>query len=113
MPTPLRPEVNGTLEAALYARDLVAAEAFYAGQLGLAVIGRVEGRHVFFRVGRSVLLVFNPEATRRPPAANARLPVPSHGATGAGHYCFAVTPAALDAWQQYLQQQQLLQLWPV
>ncbi len=88
--------ITGTLEASLYAADLEATEAFYGTILGLPVIGKVAGRHVFFRVGASVLLVFNPEATRRPPAPDSRLPVPPHGATGPGHYCFAVPREGMD-----------------
>lgn len=91
------------LEAAVYARDLVAAEAFYAGVLGLPVIGRVEGRHVFFRVGAAVLLVFDPGATEVP-SGNPVLPVPMHGARGAGHVCFAATREEIAAWRERLVQ---------
>ncbi len=95
------PPVLGTLEAALYAEDLAAAEGFYAGICGLAVIQRVEGRHVFFRTGPTVLLVFNPKATSQPPREGA-LPVPPHGATGPGHYCFHVGSETLDDWREHL-----------
>lgn len=88
--------VTGTLESALYAKDLDEAHGFYGGILGLEVIGRVPGRHVFYRVGESVLLIFNADATSRPPARQSRLPVPPHGATGPGHYCFAVPGDLLD-----------------
>ena len=84
------------LEPALYAADLDAAEAFYGGLLGLERVARVEGRHVFFRCGAGMLLVFDPAATRRPAAPGA-LPVPVHGAAGAGHVAFAATAAELDA----------------
>jgi catechol 2,3-dioxygenase-like lactoylglutathione lyase family enzyme len=96
------PPLTGTLESALYARDLEAAEAFYHGILGLDVIGRVAGRHVFFRVGESVLLLFDPEATASAAPAGARPPVPAHGARGQGHYCFSVPAEALEAWRRHL-----------
>ncbi|MEJ2147783.1 MAG: VOC family protein, partial [Acidobacteriota bacterium] len=51
------------LETCLYARDLEAAEQFYAGVLGLQPFSRNPGRHVFFRCGDAVFLVFNPEVT--------------------------------------------------
>ncbi|WP_264213598.1 VOC family protein [Leisingera thetidis] len=76
------------LEASLYAEDLDAAEDFYGRILGLECIQRVGGRHVFFRCGASVLLLFNPLQTIKPPG-NPRLPVPPHGAHGPGHVCFA------------------------
>ncbi|MDX5350323.1 MAG: VOC family protein [Paracoccaceae bacterium] len=86
------------LETALYAPDLTAAEGFYGGLLGLSVIVKVPGRHVFFRVGAGVLLVFNPDATEIP-AANPALPVPTHGARGPGHLCFASSRAEIAAWR--------------
>lgn len=86
---------DAILEAALYAEDLDAAEAFYGGLLGLERLVRVADRHVFYRVGDGVLLIFNPDETCKPPD-NPDLPVPPHGATGPGHVCFAVEGPALD-----------------
>ncbi|SMD04679.1 VOC family protein [Rhizobium sp. RU36D] len=91
METPIR----GIMETALYAADLEAAEAFYDGVLGLSKITAVPGRHVFFRCGAGVLLIFNPAATSEPPHQGS-LPVPTHGTSGAGHACFRVEPAQLD-----------------
>jgi catechol 2,3-dioxygenase-like lactoylglutathione lyase family enzyme len=88
--------VSGILEAAVYADDLDAAAAFYGGALGLTEIGRVPGRHVFYRCGATILLVFRAAETRVP-SGNPALPVPTHGATGQGHVCFAVDGPALDA----------------
>ena len=90
------------LETALYAGDLDAAEAFYRDVVGLEVIGRVEGRHVFFRCGQGVLLVFDAEATQQPLAPDAKLPVPPHGARGAGHACFAASAEELAGWKERL-----------
>jgi len=90
------------LEAALYVSDLGQAEQFYSGMLGLEVIARAEGRHVFFRCGKGVVLLFNANATEVPPAADARLPVPPHGARGPGHLCFAANAEEIEAWKQKL-----------
>ncbi|MDP3194742.1 VOC family protein [Tabrizicola sp.] len=87
------------LESAVYAADLTAAEAFYCGLLRLPVIARVDGRHVFFRVGAGVLLVFNPDATEVA-SGNPDLPVPVHGARGAGHVCFAASREEIGDWRQ-------------
>jgi catechol 2,3-dioxygenase-like lactoylglutathione lyase family enzyme len=81
--------IEGILETALYAGDLDAAADFYGRVLGLELITRVEGRHLFFRCGPGVLLIFHAEATRLP-APEGALPVPSHGADGPGHVCFRV-----------------------
>lgn len=96
------PPVLGTLESSLYARDPVAAERFYAGTFGLAVVARQKGRHVFFRVGGSILPVLNPEATATGPRPGANLPARAHGASGPGDDCLAVEEAALDAWRAHL-----------
>ena len=53
------PPLLGTLESALYALDLEAAAAFWTGIIGLEEIGRVPGRHVFFRCGAQVLSLIN------------------------------------------------------
>ncbi len=95
----MRPEA--ILETALYTRDLGAAKAFYGGLLGLPVIVEVPGRHVFFRVGAGVLLVFDPAATEVP-GSNPALPVPVHGARGPGHICFAASREEIAAWRARL-----------
>lgn len=87
--------IEGILETALYAGDLDAAEAFYGSVLGLTKITRVGNRHVFFSLGQSVLLIFNPAETEVPPAPDA-LPVPPHGARGPGHACFRVAGERLE-----------------
>ena len=94
---------SAILESALYVTDLAAAEAFYAEVLGLDILGKVDGRHVFFRCGAGVLLLFNAEATRHPPAADARLPVPPHGTTGQGHLCFSATADEISRWKTHLE----------
>lgn len=96
------PPVQGTLEAALYVDDLEVAEKFYHEVIGLQPLGKVVGRHVFFAVGDSVLLIFNPDATAVVSPARTGPPVPAHGAKGQGHYCFAVRAADLDGWRQHL-----------
>lgn len=94
---------SAILESALYVSDLDEAERFYGEVLGLTRIAKVEGRHVFFRCGAGVLLLFNPEATKEPPSADARLPVPPHGTKGEGHLCFAASAEELEEWRRHLQ----------
>ena len=87
--------IVGVLETALYARDLDAAENFYARILGLEIESKVPGRHLFLRCGGGMVLVFDPEATARGTG-----PVPPHGAMGPGHIAFAVDDLA--AWPERL-----------
>lgn len=94
--------LTGVLEASVYVDDLDAATGFYGKVLGLEQVARAEGRHVFFRCGRSVVLCFVPEETCKLPT-NPAVPVPPHGAQGAGHVCFAAPRAALDGWRARLE----------
>ena len=87
--------IEGILETALYADDLDAAEAFYGGVLSLEKVTRQANRHLFYRCGPGILLIFNPAETAKPVPAGA-LPVPSHGATGPGHVCFRVRGEEMD-----------------
>jgi catechol 2,3-dioxygenase-like lactoylglutathione lyase family enzyme len=97
-PDARHPALEGVHEAALYAHDLDAAERFWT-RLGLPCIGRAPGRHVFFRAGADLLLVFDPEATARPGSS-----VPPHGGQGAGHIALAVPDLyALAAWRRRLE----------
>ncbi|MDP5308376.1 VOC family protein [Paracoccus spongiarum] len=100
------PRLLGTLESALYADDLEAATRFWRDVMGLKPFQSQPGRHVFFRITDlprpQVLLVFRAEATEVPPDADARLPVPPHGARGPGHFCLAVAPESLGVWRDHL-----------
>ena len=91
------------LESALYVTDLTAAETFYRDVIGLELLAKVEGRHVFFRCGDGVLLLFNAEATKNQPPPDARLPVPPHGAVGEGHLCFSASSDEIAAWKKRLE----------
>jgi catechol 2,3-dioxygenase-like lactoylglutathione lyase family enzyme len=93
---------SSILESALYVADLDVAETFYGETLGLDPIAKAAGRHVFFRCGQGVLLLFNAEATQNPPPPGATLPVPPHGTRGPGHLCFSATAEEIDGWKTYL-----------
>ena len=90
------------LESALYAENLEETARFYAEVMRLERIAAVEGRHVFFRADKGVLLLFRPQATREPPPPDARVPVPPHGATGPGHLCFAGSAEEIERWRERL-----------
>ncbi len=94
-------QVEQILETCLYVDNLEAAEQFYSQVLGLTVFSRVKGRHVFFRCGPGVFLLFNPARTSRP---EGEIPVPTHGAHGPGHVSFAMRPVDISAWREHLRQ---------
>lgn len=93
------PGLAGVLETVLYyppgKHDEMAV--FYEEVLGMRSIGRSPDHFLFYRAGRSVLLLFNHEA-----AAGQDSP-PPHGASGAGHVCFLVPEAAYGEWKAHLQ----------
>lgn len=89
------------LETALYVDDLDAAEGFFGGLLELERVSRAGNRSVFYRCGAGMLLVFNPEETRVP--SGAGIPVPVHGASGAGHVCFSASNEEIETWRDRLQ----------
>ena len=91
---------NRVLETCLYVDDLAAAEEFYTRVFGLSLISRVAGRHVFFRCGDGVFLLFNPEKTSQ--AESSGMGVPTHGARGPGHVAFAMQPEEIEAWREHL-----------
>ena len=95
----MRPSI--ILESVLYAEDLGRARGFYGEVLGLECTQHEPGRHLFFKCGRQMLLIFNPNRTLEP--AGAGLPVPVHGAFGRGHLCFEAGAAELDKWRQHLE----------
>ena len=90
---------DSVLETALYVNDLPAAERFYSQVLGLELYSREEGRHVFFRCGNAMLLLFNPGKTRQATGL-----VPTHGADGPGHVAFRLNPSDIEAWREHLGQ---------
>ncbi|SIT54585.1 Lactoylglutathione lyase [Mesorhizobium prunaredense] len=98
---------SAILESALYVTDLAAAEKFYTDVLGLDLLGKVDGRHLFFRCGDGVLLIFNAEATKVPPAPDAKLKVPPHGTVGDGHLCFAASADEIVRWRAHLERKKI------
>jgi catechol 2,3-dioxygenase-like lactoylglutathione lyase family enzyme len=92
-------QITAIIETAIYADDLEEAEAFYRTILGLRVIGKEPGHHVFFQVGgNNVLLAFVPDATLKGDV------LPSHGAKGPGHFALGIRFEELTAWQEKLQE---------
>ncbi len=90
-------QANDVLETCLCVDDLAAAEPFYRDVLGLRLHERQDGRHVFFRCGRRMFLLFDPRASSQPEGK-----IPPHGTSGPGHVCFAAREDELPAWQQHL-----------
>ena len=84
------------LETSLYADDLDQAEAFYKSVLGLNLFAKEAGRHLFFKLGDQMLLIFNPAKTIE------KSEVAPHGAHGPGHVAFTVPMSEMDGWEKEL-----------
>jgi catechol 2,3-dioxygenase-like lactoylglutathione lyase family enzyme len=92
-------KIKSIIETGIYVDDLNAAETFYQTVLGLRVMAKEPGRHVFFQVGESsVLLAFRSEATLKGD------PLPPHGATGPGHFALGIDRDSFDVWRKHLQE---------
>ena len=94
--------IDAVLETCLYVSDLDAAKEFYGESLGLPIVAHVPERHVFFRCGEGMLLVFDPAQTAASAGQVGGVPVPPHGASGAGHVCFRIEADALPHWRERL-----------
>ncbi|MFC4638029.1 VOC family protein [Deinococcus hohokamensis] len=84
------------LETCLYADNLDLAEPFYTEVLGLTLQGKVAGRHLFYRLSGSMLLIFNPGASAQPGD------VPPHAGQPGGHACLAIDRADTNRWEARL-----------
>jgi catechol 2,3-dioxygenase-like lactoylglutathione lyase family enzyme len=90
------PTISAVVETGFYVDDLDRAEVFYSDVLGLKVIARETGRHLFFQVGDSVLLAFRPDATLQGDL------LPAHGSRGPGHFALGIPRDAYATWLQRL-----------
>lgn len=71
-------------ETCLYSKDLATAYDFYVRQLGLEEVHYKAGEHLFVRAGASMLLIFDPDASRRQSSP------PPHYGSGQLHFAFEV-----------------------
>lgn len=95
-------KIKNIIETCLYAENLKEAEHFYANILKLKLIGSEEGRHLFFKCGEGMLLIFNPNHTQSNQTRVNGDIIPLHGAKGDGHIAFSVED--YDQWKEWLQQ---------
>ena len=100
-------KLTGILETCLYVDDLSAAEQFYSTLPGLELISKEEGRHLFYRCNRNMLLLFNPKHTANEQTEVNGDPIPLHGAEGGGHIAFSVNGEQINEWKEFLEANQI------
>ena len=71
-------------ETCLYVEDLEQIKQFYNVDLGLPIIHYEPGKHLFFRLGSSVLLCFNPNDSK------TKVTPPAHFGGGKQHVALEV-----------------------
>lgn len=92
--------ITKIVETCLYSDDLEASQEFYSDFLGLKMITWEPGRHLFFRCGSGMLLIFNPEHTTRKETEVDDQLIPLHGSKGSGHIAFQAESSMLDEWRR-------------
>ena len=95
------PKLDGILETAIHAEDMVRSRAFYEDVLGLEPIYSDNRLSAYEVAGRDVLLVFRKGTTQQPVALPSGT-IPGHGGDGALHVAFAVGKDELDRWEAHL-----------
>ncbi len=104
-----RPAITGVLETVLYYPSGLEDEIhhFYSEILGLR---RLHPDGSAYRIGSSILLVFNRDRTA------VQDDPPPHGATGSVHTCLTTDPGDLDRWREHLSEHGVAitqeQTWP-
>jgi catechol 2,3-dioxygenase-like lactoylglutathione lyase family enzyme len=93
---------QGVLETIVYCPDLAAGEAFYRDVVGLVAHTRLPPRHIFFRCGSGMLLMFNPDVTSTERVEVAGSLIPLHGGRGQGHVAFRVPATDMPRWRDRL-----------
>jgi len=94
--------VLSVIETTLCCPDLDAAEAFYTEVLNFEVFAKDEGRHLFFRCGDAMLLLFNPDHTSVTVTTVGDATMPLHGTRGTGHVAFRAPGAEIGRWKRQL-----------
>ncbi|MGH8004812.1 MAG: VOC family protein [Limisphaerales bacterium] len=89
------PKLPRILETALYVKNLPAVEKFYSKILGLPLLTKQKGRHLFYWVGKDVLLLFYAPKTLKDKST-------PHGAKGPGHLAFEVSQKDYGLWKKCL-----------
>jgi catechol 2,3-dioxygenase-like lactoylglutathione lyase family enzyme len=88
-------------ETCLYVHDLNNCREFYKNVLGLEEISFVADKHLFFRAGDSVLLLFNPEDSKQ------KLSPPPHFGSGNQHFAFEVPADEYEIAKQQIVDKQI------
>ncbi len=94
------------VETCIYSTKLNEMKNFYINNLGLDFVSEQNGRHVFLKAGKSMLLIFNPESTLND--SNSLFPL--HGAITPPsiiHFALEINIEDYEKWKDLLQKNQI------
>lgn len=104
------PKINHIKETCLYVKDIEKSRYFYEEILGLERIHYKKDQHLFLKIGKNVLLLFNAQYTK-----NQTSP-PPHDGEGRQHIAFETDIGQYSLWKQHLHRHQITieqeQTWP-
>jgi len=95
------PAVNGIIESALYVEDLDRSVHFYQTLLGFRSIFQNDRMCAMSVADAQVFLLFKKGASVKP-IGTPDGTVPGHDAHGNIHVAFSISTSSLDAWRQWL-----------
>ena len=94
------------VETCIYSSELKEMKDFYMNKLGLDFVSEENGRHVFLKAGKSMLLIFNPEST-----LNDSISIfPIHGAItppSIVHFALEINTTDYEKWKDLLSKKQI------
>ena len=94
------------VETCIYSSELKEMKDFYINKLGLDFVSEENGRHVFLKAGKSMLLIFNPESTLR----DSDSIFPIHGAItppSIVHFALEINRGDYEKWKDLLSKKQI------
>ncbi|TVQ03302.1 MAG: glyoxalase/bleomycin resistance/extradiol dioxygenase family protein [Balneolaceae bacterium] len=94
--------ITGIIETCLYAEDLLPLKKFYQRLPGISLVSEEIGRHVFFRCGSQMLLIFNPDHTSHEQTLVNGKKIPLHGSKGVSHIAFTIEKNSSSRWKSML-----------
>ncbi|NOJ28808.1 MAG: glyoxalase/bleomycin resistance/extradiol dioxygenase family protein [Nitrososphaeraceae archaeon] len=90
------------IETSIYSHNLHELKNFYINVLGLELVSEEKERHVFLKVGKNMLLIFNPDNT-----LNNTSIFPSHGVFSPPsiiHFAFEIKREDYEEWKCILEE---------
>jgi catechol-2,3-dioxygenase len=94
------------VETCIYSSELKEMKDFYINKLGLDFVSEENGRHVFLKAGKSMLLIFNPESTLN----DSDSIFPIHGAItppSIVHFALEINRGDYEKWKDLLSKKQI------